>query len=190
MSTGGNLSNSHLNVLPPIAIAPVSVSTGKITATSEQINTAGVAGVEALDCGGTGRGGTGAGDFFYVDINPIMVPDSGNVNQPMSLLRLRDRGSATNGYLLVSENNGGGEYPVTLHRNGNLRLQSTGVLSTAQTTTALLEVNSTVGGIRFPRMTTAQKNAIANTSGLVIFDTDLGKLCVNTGSGWQTITSA
>jgi hypothetical protein len=39
-------------------------------------------------------------------------------------------------------------------------------------------------------MTTTQKNAIANVAGNVIFDTTLGKLCVNTGSGWQTITSA
>jgi len=26
-------------------------------------------------------------------------------------------------------------------------------------------------------------------AGLVVFDTTLGKLCVNTGSAWQTITS-
>jgi hypothetical protein len=41
----------------------------------------------------------------------------------------------------------------------------------------------------FPNMTTIQKNAIANLAGNVVFDTTLGKLCVNTGSGWQTITS-
>lgn len=41
-----------------------------------------------------------------------------------------------------------------------------------------------------PNVTTAQKNAITGASeGLVVFDTDLQKLCVNTSSGWQTITS-
>ena len=40
-----------------------------------------------------------------------------------------------------------------------------------------------------PSYTTTQKNSLANMAGQVIFDTTLGKLCVNTGSGWQTITS-
>lgn len=52
-----------------------------------------------------------------------------------------------------------------------------------------LDVQSTVGGIRFPNMTTAQKTAIAPPAGTVVFDTTLGKLCVYSGSGWQTITS-
>jgi len=39
-------------------------------------------------------------------------------------------------------------------------------------------------------MTTTQKNAVATpAAGLVVFDTTLGKLCVYTGSAWQTITS-
>lgn len=42
-----------------------------------------------------------------------------------------------------------------------------------------------------PSVTTAQKNAITGASeGLVVFDTDLQKLCVNTSTGWQTVTSA
>ena len=56
---------------------------------------------------------------------------------------------------------------------------------------AKLDVQSTTQGILFPRMTTTQKNAIASpAAGLVIYDTTLGKLCVRTASGWQTITSA
>lgn len=39
-------------------------------------------------------------------------------------------------------------------------------------------------------MTTTQKNAIASpVAGLMVFDTTLAKLCVYTGSAWQTITS-
>lgn len=53
-----------------------------------------------------------------------------------------------------------------------------------------LEVTSTTQGVRFPVMTTAQKNAIGTpVAGLVIFDTTLAKLCVYSGSAWQTITS-
>jgi hypothetical protein len=72
---------------------------------------------------------------------------------------------------------------------GGILINPVATLATALTATAALEVVSTTKGVRFPNMTTAQKNAITNTAGLVIFDTDLAKLCVNSGSGWQTITS-
>jgi len=54
---------------------------------------------------------------------------------------------------------------------------------------SILDAQSTTKGVRFPNMTTTQKAAIANVAGNVVFDTTLGKLCVNSGSGWQTITS-
>jgi hypothetical protein len=45
-------------------------------------------------------------------------------------------------------------------------------------------------GIVEVTVTTAQKNAIVSpVAGQVVFDTTLGKLCVYTGSAWQTITS-
>lgn len=64
-----------------------------------------------------------------------------------------------------------------------------GIGTNAPTATALLDLVSTTLGFKLPNMTSAQKNAIANTAGLMVFDTDLGKACVNSGSGWQTITS-
>jgi hypothetical protein len=67
---------------------------------------------------------------------------------------------------------------------------SVGIGTTTPNASAILDVQSTTKGVRFPNMTTTEKNAIANVAGNVIFDTTLGKLCVNTGSGWQTITSA
>jgi len=46
-------------------------------------------------------------------------------------------------------------------------------------------------GVAVPAVTTVQKNAIASpAAGLVVFDTTLAKLCVYTGTAWQTITSA
>lgn len=38
-------------------------------------------------------------------------------------------------------------------------------------------------------VTTAQKNLLSAETGQLVFDTDLGKLCVYNGSVWQTITS-
>lgn len=38
-------------------------------------------------------------------------------------------------------------------------------------------------------VTTAEKNALTPDAGWVVFDTDLGKLCVYNGSAWQTVTS-
>jgi hypothetical protein len=46
-------------------------------------------------------------------------------------------------------------------------------------------------GVTVPSVTTTQKNAIASpVAGQIVFDTTLGKLCVYTGSAWQTVTSA
>lgn len=38
-------------------------------------------------------------------------------------------------------------------------------------------------------VTTAEKNALTPAAGWVVFDTTLAKLCVYSGSAWQTITS-
>jgi hypothetical protein len=58
-------------------------------------------------------------------------------------------------------------------------------------TSAQLEVASTVRGFLPPRMTSTQKNAIANpVNGLMVYDTTLGKLCVRGASSWETITSS
>jgi hypothetical protein len=54
---------------------------------------------------------------------------------------------------------------------------------------AQLDVSSTTKGFLPPRMTTAQKNAIATpAAGLMVYDTTLNKLCVYT-TAWETITS-
>ena len=40
-----------------------------------------------------------------------------------------------------------------------------------------------------PSFTTAQKLTLDDKPGRIILDTTLGKLCFNTGSGWETVTS-
>ena len=62
--------------------------------------------------------------------------------------------------------------------------------TTTDVASSKLTVESTTQGFLPPRMTTTQKNAIASpASGLVVYDTTLGKLCVRGASAWETITS-
>jgi len=74
-----------------------------------------------------------------------------------------------------------------------IRVTSAGLMGIGTGTPAscaIVDVTSTTLGFKFPVMTTTQKNAIVSpVAGLVIFDSTLAKLCVYSGSAWQTITS-
>jgi hypothetical protein len=73
---------------------------------------------------------------------------------------------------------------IVLDSSGNVGIGATANAS------ALLDVQSTTKGVRMPNMTTTQKNAISSpAAGLMVFDTTLAKLCVYSGSAWQTVTS-
>jgi hypothetical protein len=66
-----------------------------------------------------------------------------------------------------------------------------GVGTGSPSPSAILDAQSTIKGVRMPNMTTTQKNAIASpAAGLMVFDTTLAKLCVYSGSSWETITSS
>ena len=65
-----------------------------------------------------------------------------------------------------------------------------GIGTDSPNASALLDVQSTTKGVRFPNMTTTQKNAMADVAGMQVFDTTLSKMCFNTGSSWETITSS
>ena len=65
-----------------------------------------------------------------------------------------------------------------------------GIGTSSPSASAILDVQSTTKGVRFPNMTTTQKNAMADVAGIQVFDTTLGKMCFNTGSAWETITSS
>jgi hypothetical protein len=78
---------------------------------------------------------------------------------------------------------------VILAHDGTTQRGKVAIGTITPAASAVLDVTSTDKGILFPRMTTAQKNAIVTpTAGLVIYDTTLNKLCVYT-TAWQTITS-
>jgi len=74
---------------------------------------------------------------------------------------------------------------VRIDSNSNV-----GIGTSAPNASAILDAQSTTKGVRMPNMTTTQKNAISSpAAGLMVFDTTLSKLCVYSGSAWQTITS-
>jgi hypothetical protein len=67
---------------------------------------------------------------------------------------------------------------------------SLGVNQPSVNASAVIEAVSTTKGVLFPRMTTAQKNAIVTPAeGLMVYDLTLHKLCVFTGTVWETVTS-
>jgi hypothetical protein len=78
----------------------------------------------------------------------------------------------------------------SLVMNQEQALGNVGIGTSSPNAAAILDVQSTTKGIRFPNMTTTQKNAMANVAGMQVFDTTLSKMCFNTGSAWETITSA
>jgi hypothetical protein len=84
--------------------------------------------------------------------------------------------------------------PMVFETNATERMRitaagSVGIGTSAPGTGTLLDVQSTTAGVRFPNMTTTQKNAITPAAGTAVFDTTLAKLCVYSGAAWQTITS-
>ncbi|MCZ7593713.1 MAG: hypothetical protein M5U16_01455 [Hyphomicrobium sp.] len=69
--------------------------------------------------------------------------------------------------------------------NGNV-----GIGTATPAATALLEVNSTSKGFLPPRMTAAQRDAIASpATGLIVYDTDLNALYLKTATAWSTVGS-
>ena len=82
----------------------------------------------------------------------------------------------------------GGTQIAQYFGTGNLLIQTGGTFT--DVASSLLTINSTTKGFLPPRMTTTEKNAIASpAAGLVVYDTNLGKLCVRGASAWETITS-
>lgn len=90
------------------------------------------------------------------------------------------------------------DFETIVNAGGNrlrrVRVDQNGALlvggGTVANSSAILEAASTTKGFLPPRVTTAQKNAIASPEpGLIVYDTSLGKLCVRGASAWETISS-
>lgn len=77
--------------------------------------------------------------------------------------------------------------PVAISLNGSEQVEIVQAGVSSRTTTGAIANTASI--VRAPNYSTAQKNDLAAQAGWLVFDTDLGKLCVYTGSAWQTITS-
>jgi hypothetical protein len=121
-------------------------------------------------------------EFLIADSgNIVFQPRGGNVGIGATTIgsKLQVNGNAAIGY------NASTAAPT----NGMSVAGTVNVGTNTSVTTAALQVSSTTQGFLPPVMTTTQKNAITSpATGLVVFDSTLGKLCVFSGT-WQTITS-
>jgi hypothetical protein len=91
------------------------------------------------------------------------------------------------GYIYGYDRNTGSGKALSLNGIGNSNVIVGGIIDVAS---AQLQISSTTKGFLPPRMTTTQKNAIGTpAAGLMVFDTTLVKLCVYSGTAWETITS-
>ena len=86
-----------------------------------------------------------------------------------------------------------GELQFLTGTNGNTEamrideLGNVGIGTTSPATSAKLEVSSTTGALLFPRMTTAQRDALTAVDGMVVYNTSLSKLQVRAGGSWISL---
>jgi hypothetical protein len=104
--------------------------------------------------------------------------------------------SAVNGNAASSPTTTAHSNAVTVLYNGRTQINTTGFTNTlAQTDVtpkAALDVVSTNTGVLFPRLTTAQRNAIASgdlQNGLLLYNTDSSVFQYYNGSAWSSVGS-
>ena len=150
------------------------------------------ANTERMRIDSTGNVGIGTSSpsqkLSVVSGNNLRQAQLGNVsNYPAFLCRDSDGTTVTSGFWDATQQiftNAGAER-MRIDTSGNV-----GIGTSSPASSAILDAQSTTKGVRMPNMTTTQKNAISSpVAGLMVFDTTLAKLCVYSGSAWQTITS-
>jgi len=99
--------------------------------------------------------------------------------------RIQSTGTSYGTLTIITNNDSTGQF-YFFDTNGTLNIGQ----GTTVSTTAKLAIVSTIAGFLPPRMTSTQKTAISSPiEGLMVYDLTLHKLCVFTGSVWETVTS-
>jgi len=130
-----------------------------------------------------GNTGIGVALAYNAGTYGLIVNSSGNVS--ISATNLGGSKFQVNGNTAIGFSSSTAAPTNGLSVNG-----TTNIGTNTSVTTALLQVASTTQGFLPPVMTTTQKNAITSpATGLIVFDSTLGKLSVFSTT-WQTITSA
>lgn len=65
-----------------------------------------------------------------------------------------------------------------------------GIGTTAPDSSAILDVTSDDKGILIPRMPTANRAAMANVQGMLVYDTDINSFIYNDGTQWVVLVSS
>jgi hypothetical protein len=79
---------------------------------------------------------------------------------------------------------------LILTKTNSFAQNNIGIGTTTPNTSAVLDVNSTTRGLLPPRMTAAQRNAIASpANGLLVYDTDSASLMVRSAGVWRKLNS-
>ena len=126
----------------------------------------------------------------------LRVQDDGTITAPVTSIALGNSNSTVK--LVAGFNNGFTQNRLSFYQAAtNIRGMNAGGqgLIISKTTgltdlypTALLAIDSTNQGFLPPRMTTAQKNAIATpAAGLMVYDTDLNQMSYYNGTTWVNI---
>ena len=105
------------------------------------------------------------------------------------VLALYNGGGATSGILLYGTTHATAPN-VTAFKNGGAevaRFTATGQLAigtTSPATSAALDITSTTGALLFPRMTSAQRDALTAANGMVIYNTTTDKVQARAAGAW------
>ncbi|MGR3177831.1 MAG: hypothetical protein ACUZ8E_07215 [Candidatus Anammoxibacter sp.] len=124
--------------------------------------------------------------FYAAGSEVARITTAGNMGiavTPPSTVRLNVRGvnaASTSDALRIEDNAG---TPLLVIENaGNI-----GIGTDTPASSAILDITTTTGAVLFPRMTTAQRDALTAINGMVIYNSSLDKLQVRAGGAWISL---